>query len=40
MFAAVKVALTATPALHTMQIFGRTVFVYSYREEVTMIDAV
>ena len=34
MFAAVKVALTATPALHTVQIFGRPVFVYSYREAV------
>ncbi|MFW6731092.1 MAG: type I restriction-modification system endonuclease [Synechococcus sp.] len=34
MFAAVKVALTATPALHTVDIFGRPVFVYSYREAV------
>ena len=34
MFDAVKVALTATPALHTVQIFGRPVFVYSYREAV------
>ena len=34
MFAAVKVALTATPALHTVEIFGRPVFVYSYREAV------
>jgi type I restriction enzyme R subunit len=34
MFDAVKVALTATPALHTVQIFGRPVFVYSYCEAV------
>ncbi len=34
MFDAVKVALTATPALHTVQIFGHPVFVYSYREAV------
>ncbi len=34
MFDAVKVALTATPALHTVQIFGRPVFVYSYRHAV------
>ena len=34
MFDAVKIALTATPALHTLEIFGRPVFVYSYREAV------
>ncbi len=33
-FDAVKVALTATPALHTTQIFGEPVFTYSYREAV------
>ncbi len=33
-FDAVKVALTATPALHTTQIFGKPVFSYSYREAV------
>ncbi|MBZ9715561.1 type I restriction-modification system endonuclease [Deinococcus multiflagellatus] len=33
-FDAVKIALTATPALHTTQIFGLPVFVYSYREAV------
>lgn len=33
-FDAVKVALTATPALHTTQIFGKPVFTYSYREAV------
>jgi type I restriction enzyme, R subunit len=40
-FDAVKVALTATPALHTTEIFGRPVFQYSYREAVidgTLID--
>lgn len=31
---AVKVALTATPALHTTEIFGMPVFSYSYREAV------
>ena len=31
---AVKVAMTATPALHTTQIFGKPVFTYSYREAV------
>lgn len=30
-FDAVKVALTATPALHTTQIFGLPVYTYSYR---------
>ena len=34
MFDAVKVGLTATPALHTVEIFGKPVFVYSYREAV------
>jgi type I restriction enzyme R subunit len=33
-FDAVKVGLTATPALHTTEIFGRPVFQYSYREAV------
>lgn len=33
-FDAVKVALTATPALQTTQIFGEPVFNYSYREAV------
>ena len=33
-FDAVKIALTATPALHTTQIFGDPVFTYSYREAV------
>lgn len=33
-FDAVKIALTATPALHTTQIFGKPVFDYSYREAV------
>lgn len=33
-FDAVKVGLTATPALHTTQIFGDPVFTYSYREAV------
>lgn len=33
-FDAVKIALTATPALHTTQIFGKPVFNYSYREAV------
>lgn len=33
-FDAVKVGLTATPALHTREIFGDPVFVYSYREAV------
>jgi len=34
-FDAVKIALTATPALHTTKIFGTPVFKYSYREAVT-----
>lgn len=33
-FDAVKIALTATPALHTTEIFGEPVFRYSYREAV------
>ncbi len=40
-FDAVKIGLTATPALHTTEIFGRPVYQYSYREAVidgTLID--
>src|SRR5258706_8271300 len=33
-FDAVKIGLTATPALHTVDIFGRPIFTYSYREAV------
>lgn len=33
-FDAVKIGLTATPALHTAQIFGDPLFTYSYREAV------
>lgn len=33
-FDAVKIGLTATPALHTVNIFGTPVFTYSYREAV------
>ncbi len=33
-FDAVKIGLTATPALHTTEIFGEPVFVYSYKEAV------
>jgi type I restriction enzyme R subunit len=33
-FDAVKIGLTATPALHTTQIFGQPIFTYSYREAV------
>lgn len=33
-FDAVKIALTATPALHTTEIFGKPVFNYTYREAV------
>lgn len=33
-FDAVKIGLTATPALHTTQIFGTAVYTYSYREAV------
>ena len=32
--ARVKIGLTATPALHTVNIFGDPVFKYSYREAV------
>ena len=33
-FDAVKIGLTATPALHTTQIFGKPVYTYNYREAV------
>jgi type I restriction enzyme, R subunit len=33
-FDAVKIGLTATPALHTAQIFGEPIFRYSYRDAV------
>ncbi|WP_407681692.1 type I restriction-modification system endonuclease [Pseudalkalibacillus salsuginis] len=33
-FDAVRIGLTATPALHTAEIFGKPVFNYSYREAV------
>lgn len=33
-FDAVKIAMTATPALHTTQIFGEPIFKYTYREAV------
>lgn len=33
-FDAVKIGLTATPAIHTVDIFGKPVFKYSYREAV------
>jgi type I restriction enzyme R subunit len=33
-FDAVRIGLTATPALHTVEIFGEPVYVYSYREAV------
>jgi type I restriction enzyme R subunit len=33
-FDAVKIALTATPALHTTEIFGKPIFEYSYRRAV------
>jgi len=33
-FDAVKVGLTATPALHTVEIFGKPIFSYGYREAV------
>jgi type I restriction enzyme, R subunit len=33
-FDAVKIGLTATPALHTTQVFGLPVYIYSYREAV------
>ncbi len=33
-FDAVKIGLTATPALHTTDIFGKPIFTYAYREAV------
>lgn len=33
-FDAVKIGITATPALHTVEIFGKPIFNYSYREGV------
>jgi len=33
-FDAVRIGLTATPALHTVEIFGHPVYTYSYREAV------
>lgn len=33
-FEAVKIGLTATPAMHTIEIFGRPIYTYSYREAV------
>ena len=33
-FDAIKIGLTATPALHTTEIFGKPIFTYSYREAV------
>ncbi len=33
-FDAVKIGLTATPALHTVEIFGQPIFQYSYRQAV------
>lgn len=33
-FDATKIALTATPALHTTEIFGQPVYTYTYREAV------
>lgn len=33
-FDAVRIGLTATPALHTVQIFGEPVYLYSYRQAV------
>ena len=33
-FDAAKIGLTATPALHTTQIFGPPIYTYSYREAV------
>lgn len=33
-FDTVKIGLTATPALHTTEIFGKPIFTYSYREAV------
>ena len=33
-FDAIKIGLSATPALHTVQIFGEPIFTYSFREAV------
>lgn len=33
-FDAVKIAITATPAIHTSEIFGHPIYTYSYREAV------
>jgi type I restriction enzyme, R subunit len=33
-FDAVKIGLTATPALHTTEIFGQPIYTYGYREAV------
>jgi type I restriction enzyme R subunit len=33
-FDAIKIGLTATPALHTVEIFGKPIFNYSYRDAV------
>ncbi len=33
-FNAIKIALTATPALHTTQIFGKPIYSYTYRDAV------
>jgi type I restriction enzyme R subunit len=33
-FDAVKIGLTATPALHTVEIFGQPIYSYSYRQAV------
>lgn len=33
-FDAIKIAVTATPALHTTELFGKPIFEYSYREAV------
>jgi len=33
-FDAVKIGLTATPALHTVEIFGKPIYTYTYREAV------
>ena len=33
-FDAIKIAVTATPALHTTKLFGKPIFEYSYREAV------
>jgi type I restriction enzyme R subunit len=33
-FDAIKIGLTATPAKHTSEVFGKPVYTYSYREAV------